>query len=158
MLFTFPSRYSSTIGLSGVFSLGGWCRRIRRGFLRSPPTQDTTSGSKSYVYGILTLYDRPSQTVRLASLPTRVVLQPRSCRDMAGLGSSAFARHYLRNHCYFLLLWVLRCFSSPRSPPLRDDHSSSGRVAPFGHPRIAMCVPFPADFRSLPRPSSPLRA
>jgi len=33
-----------------------------------------------------------------------------------GLGSFAFARHYSRNHYYFLLLWVLRCFSSPRSP------------------------------------------
>ena len=37
----------------------------------------------------------------------------------AGLGSSAFARHYLRNHYYFLFLRVMRCFSSPRSPPLR---------------------------------------
>jgi hypothetical protein len=45
-----------------------------------------------------------------------VVLQPRQCLNIAGLGSSAFARHYLRNHYYFLLLWVLRCFSSPRSP------------------------------------------
>ena len=26
------------------------------------------------------------------------------------------ARHYLRNHCYFLFLRVLRCFSSPGSP------------------------------------------
>ena len=43
VLFTFPSRYSFTIGLSGVFSLGGWCRRIQRGFHRSPPTQDTHS-------------------------------------------------------------------------------------------------------------------
>ena len=33
-----------------------------------------------------------------------------------GLGYCAFARHYLRNHFCFLLLWVLRCFSSPRSP------------------------------------------
>ena len=33
-----------------------------------------------------------------------------------GLGSSSFARHYLRNRYYFLFLWVLRCFSSPRSP------------------------------------------
>ena len=32
-----------------------------------------------------------------------------------GLGSSSFARHYLRNRYYFLFLWVLRCFSSPRS-------------------------------------------
>ena len=43
-----------------------------------------------------------------------VVLQPRSCRNISGLGSSAFARHYLRNHFYFLFLRVLRCFSSPR--------------------------------------------
>ena len=32
------------------------------------------------------------------------------------MGSCAFARHYLRNHCYFLFLRVLRCFSSPGSP------------------------------------------
>ena len=43
-----------------------------------------------------------------------VVLLPLVCRNIQGLGSSAFARHYLRNHCYFLFLWVLRCFSSPR--------------------------------------------
>ena len=30
----------------------------------------------------------------------------------SGLGSSAFARHYLRNHSCFLFLEVLRCFSS----------------------------------------------
>ena len=32
-----------------------------------------------------------------------------------GLGSSCFARHYSRNRFFFLFLWVLRCFSSPRS-------------------------------------------
>ena len=31
----------------------------------------------------------------------------------AGLGSSAFARHYLRNRFFFLFLRLLRCFSSP---------------------------------------------
>ena len=36
--------------------------------------------------------------------------------DTHGLGSSAFARHYSRNHFYFLLLEVLRCFSSLRLP------------------------------------------
>ena len=45
-----------------------------------------------------------------------LVLQPRGGLDRPGLGSSAFARHYLRNHFCFLLLGVLRCFSSPRSP------------------------------------------
>ena len=45
-----------------------------------------------------------------------VVLQPQQRRNVTGLGSSAFARHYLRNHNCFLFLRVLRCFSSPRSP------------------------------------------
>ena len=42
------------------------------------------------------------------------VLQPHACRNMNGLGSSPFARHYWGNHCYFLFLQVLRCFSSLR--------------------------------------------
>lgn len=41
VLFTFPSRYLCTIGLSGVFSLTGWCPQIQTGFLRPRPTQDT---------------------------------------------------------------------------------------------------------------------
>ena len=51
------------------------------------------------------------------NLSLSAILQPRAARRHApGLGSSAFARHYSRNHCYFLFLRVLRCFSSPRSP------------------------------------------
>ena len=46
-----------------------------------------------------------------------VVLQPPNRRNDQGLGCSAFARHYLRNHYCFLFLRVLRCFSSPGSPP-----------------------------------------
>ena len=44
------------------------------------------------------------------------VLLPRRRRNVNGLDSSAFARHYLRNHNCFLFLLVLRCFSSQRSP------------------------------------------
>ena len=87
-----------------------------------------------------------------------MVLQPRYCLNNTGLGSSAFARHYLRNHSYFLLLWVLRCFSSPRSPPLRDDRPSTCRVAPFGNLRIKDYLHLPPAYRSLSRPSSPPRA
>ena len=67
--------------------------------------------------------------------------------------SSAFARRYSRNHCCFLFLRVLRCFSSPRWPRLR--RCPRGRVSPFGHPRIDSHLPIPAAFRSLSRPSSP---
>ena len=50
-----------------------------------------------------------------------VVLQPQSCRNILGLGSFPFARHYLGNHSYFLFLQVLRCFSSPRFPPRKGN-------------------------------------
>src|SRR5882762_369210 len=43
VLFTFPSQYWFSIGLSGVFSLTGWCRQIQTGRLRPRPTQDTDS-------------------------------------------------------------------------------------------------------------------
>ena len=88
------------------------------------------------------------------------VLQPRVVRcHIPGLGSSAFARHYLRNHCYFLFLRVLRCFSSPRSPGAlrRDGIAAAG----FPHSDIGgSCgyLPLAAAFRSLSRPSSPPRA
>ena len=47
-----------------------------------------------------------------------MVLQPQYCRNNIGLGCSAFARHYLRNHFCFLLLRLLRCFSSAGLPPI----------------------------------------
>ena len=53
------------------------------------------------------------------------VLQPRPCRNTDGLGSSPVARHYWGNHCYFLFLRVLRCFSSPRWPPPLADVTPS---------------------------------
>src|SRR5215471_11608324 len=46
-----------------------------------------------------------------------------SCKH-DGLGCSAFARRYWRNHCCFLFLWVLRWFTSPRC--LRSTYGFSG--------------------------------
>ena len=57
---------------------------------------------------------------------------------------------------YFLFLGVLRCFSSPGSPPaLPDVRPSGGRVVPFGNPRINGYLHLPRACRSLSRPSSP---
>ncbi len=39
VLFTFPSRYSCTIGRRGVFRLGGWSPRVRTGFHVPRPTR-----------------------------------------------------------------------------------------------------------------------
>ena len=88
-----------------------------------------------------------------------VVLQPRPCRNMDGLGSSPFARHYWGNHCYFLFLQVLRCFSSLRWPPTQLDNTPSRYwVVPFGNLRIKGHLHLPEACRSLSRPSSPPRA
>ena len=85
-------------------------------------------------------------------------LQPQDCRNNLGLGSFHFARRYYGNHYCFLLLRLLRCFSSARSLPLLDDISSICQVSPFRHLRIKSYLPIPAAFRSLSRLSSPLRA
>ena len=85
-----------------------------------------------------------------------VILQPRLCRNIIGLGYSPFARHYLGNHYYFLFLQVLRCFSSLRSPPYLLIWIPLLRwVFPFGHLRVTGYLRLTAAFRSLSRPSSP---
>ncbi len=76
---------------------------------------------------------------------------------MDGLGSFPFARHYSGNHCYFLFLCLLRCFSSA-GLLIICDWSSTSRVAPFGNLRINSYLQIPEAYRSLSRPSSPLRA
>ena len=118
VLFTFPSRYSFTIGLTGVFSLAGWSRPIRAGFHVPRVTQDANGPRRASRTGL-----SPSTV----GLSRRVPLTPRvpphgpttpgarkSTRP--GLGCSPVARHYWGNHCCFLFLRVLRCFSSPRWP------------------------------------------
>ena len=44
VLFTFPSRYCSSIGHQVVFRLGGWSPRVPTGFHVSGGTLDTASG------------------------------------------------------------------------------------------------------------------
>ena len=160
VLFTFPSRYWSTIGLSVVFSLAGWSPPIPAEFLVFRGTQ-VPAGALVRISGtglspaaatLSCVFPYPSER---ALAP---VLQPRARpQDRPGLGCCAFARHYLRNHFCFLFLRVLRCFSSPRSPRAHKARcrDRSRRVPPFGHPRINGHLPLPAAFRSLSRPSSP---
>ena len=65
VLFTFPSRYCSSIGHQVVFRLGGWSPLFPTGFHVSGGTLDTAQQPSLFAYGVLTLCDRPSQTVRL---------------------------------------------------------------------------------------------
>ena len=87
------------------------------------------------------------------------VLLPQPCLNKGGLGCSLFARHYWGNHCCFLFLRLLRCFSSPRMPlHIADNESSTHWVVPFGNPGIKGHLHLNRAYRSLSRPSSPPRA
>ena len=81
----------------------------------------------------------------------------------SGLGSFPFARRYLGNHCCFLFLRVLRCFSSPGSLYMAmyspySDWSLSSRVSPFRNLRVNEYLLLTAAYRSLSRLSSALSA
>ena len=126
---------------------------------RVPPYSGYQPDRIVYVYRTLTSFGRPFHTVPLLILLFMSTLQPRLCLNKIGLGYFHFARHYSENHYCFLFLRVLRCFSSPGSPPDYSGYpDKSGWVAPFGHPRIKGYLHLPAASRSLSRPSSPLGA
>ena len=73
------------------------------------------------MYGTVTLFRQAFLPVPLHFMSHAVggPTTPGVAVDNPGLGSCAFARHYLRNRFYFLFLRVLRCFSSPGSPSPR---------------------------------------
>ena len=79
MLFTFPSRYWYAIGLSGVFSLAGWSRRIRAEFLVLRVTQDTTRPCLASVTGLSPSLIELSRTFSSRFKYHGVVLLPRIC-------------------------------------------------------------------------------
>src|SRR5687767_8203059 len=85
VLFTFPSRYSCTIGREQVFSLGGWSPRIQpellgsSGLLRYP----VHTIKEHYAYRTLTSYRGPFQAAsahvfELCETSSDWALQPRS--------------------------------------------------------------------------------
>ena len=158
MLFTFPSRYWYTIGLTGVFSLAGWARQIRAGLLVSRVTQDNTRPHLDSYTELSSSMVELSRSFYSRFEYHAVVLQPRICiathtvwalpRSLATTGGII---------SYFLFLEVLRCFSSLRSPPnyCQDNSPSDYWVVPFGNPWIKGYLLLPRAYRSLSRPSSP---
>ena len=127
----------------------------------SRPTLDTAcSSSISCTRLSLSLACFP-KTLPL-SLRSRIAVRTPKCTH-SGLGSSAFARRYLRNRVFFLFLRVLRCFSSPGSLriPMDSVYGDMGlpcRVSPFRNLRIIAYVQLPEAYRSLSRLSSALSA
>ena len=85
--------------------------------------------SQGFVYGRFTLFAATFQLLRLPILIRFRGPYPVSITTH-GLGWSDFARHYSRNHCCFLFLRVLRCFSSPGSPRVTMDSLHDNVVLP----------------------------
>lgn len=118
----------SAIGCQGVFSLRRWSSLIPTGFLvsrgtwglRYLPRQASPTGLSPALadlpmsFGSLVSFG-PGKTLPGCASPLPHDGNGGPLLHHHGLGSSAFARHYLRNHSCFLLLQVLRCFSSPGS-------------------------------------------
>ena len=113
-----------------------------------------------YEYGDITLSDGTFQILLLAiHIPQRGPTTPDMRKAHARFGLFPGRSPLLgESFSYFLFLGVLRCFSSPGSPPYiirKDDRPSDGRVVPFGNPRIKGHLHLTAAYRSLSRPSSP---
>ena len=113
VLFTFPSRYSFTIGHTRVFSLGGWSPRFHARLLESGVTQELHYVSFIvFAYRAVTVYGAPFQgtsadiSIRVCGsynpevTRTSVWPLPRSLAATWGI-SVDFSFHQ-----------VLRCFSS----------------------------------------------
>ena len=97
VLFTFPSRYLSTIGQQVVLSLGGWSPQIPPGLHVAGGTQEHRGPVSTFVYGGFTLCAAAFQLLPLAVAVSWCESYNPTPETWSGLGSSAFARRYLRS-------------------------------------------------------------
>ena len=160
VLFTFPSRYSFTIGLTGVFSLAGWSRRIRAGFHVPRVTQDANGPRRASRTGL-----SPSTV----GLSRRVPLTPR-VPPHGPTTPGARKKHAPRFGLFpgrSPLLGESLLFSFPAGTKMfqfpalasaqesADGRPSACRVVPFGNPGVNGHLHLTRAYRSLSRPSSP---
>ena len=98
VLFTFPSRYSFAIGRQQYSALWDGPHGFGRGFTCPALLGCSTAGNLASRTGLSPSAAGLSRPLRsLSSLPARNPATPAD--ESAGLGSSAFARRYLRNLC-----------------------------------------------------------
>ena len=164
VLFTFPSRYWSTIGHRRVFRLGGWPPLLPTGFHVSGGTRVPPGRARGFAYGAVTLSRRPSQAVPLPrafltamlggpTTPAAVASAPvwplpLSLATTRGISFDFSSSGYLD-------------VSVPPVAPRRPMRSAGGRRASspggFSHSEThGSCghVPLAVDYRGLSRPSS----
>ena len=76
VLFTFPSRYFSTIGHQGVFRLGRWSSLLQTGFHVSRPTLDTDALTYISLTGLSPSSVLLPSRLQIYSIVTSSVLNP----------------------------------------------------------------------------------
>ena len=159
MLFTFPSRYWYTIGLSDIFSLTGWSRQIHTGFHVSRATQDTPNAIWTYEYATFMLYGWTFQNILLHSyFVQRCPTTPRLPKQ-GWFGLFPVRSPLLRESLLFSFPTGTKMFQFPAYASLiKDNHSSNDWVVPFGNPGVKGHLHLNRAYRSLSRPSSPPRA
>ena len=145
MLFTFPSRYLFTIGCQVVLRLGGWSPHVQTGFHVSRPTQGPIRDFTRT--GLSPAVARLSRRFRFS--PTGHWPGPRSLATTNGVSVDVLSSGYLdvsvRRVCFVTLC-------------IQITMTLTGRVSPFGNPRIKDCSHLPMAYRNVLRPSSPLSA
>ena len=138
VLFTFPSRYWFTIGLSGVFSLAGWSPPIRTGFHVSRPTQDTVGIDRRFAYGVVTLCDPSFRTVPLLLFsacygPSTPIVPKHGRFGLLRFRSPLPAQSLLFSFPAGTEMFQFPAFAFPHKG---NDTASRYRVAPFGDPGV----------------------
>ena len=161
VLFTFPSQYYALSVTKEYLALRGGPRLFPQGSTCLVVLWILLPVIRFHVRGFHPLWLAFPKPFCYPLTMTFAVRTP-DCTQ-SGLGSFPFARRYLGNHCCFLFLRLLRCFSSPGSLPYvmdwrMDDWSLSSRVSPFRYLRIIGYLLLPEAFRSLSRLSSALSA
>jgi hypothetical protein len=156
-LFTFPSRYSCTIGHQGVFRLTRWSWQIHTGFLEPRATRDTPqtveavsptrlSRSTATHPRVFDYHNDLSLPGRSADRPKEAPTTPHTQHPPA-ITRARFSLFRVRSpllteSLLFSLPTGTEMFHFPASPPTAlyiqtaATRHDSGQVSPFGHPRI----------------------
>lgn len=169
-LFTFPSRYSSTIGHQGVFRLTRWSWQIHTGFLEPRATWDTLQQSSGFhlpgYHGLRPsfpersathwIYHCPERRRSPQEGPTTPHTQRPPAITRAWFGLIRFRSPLLTESLLFSLPTGTEMFHFPALPPTalyiqaEATRHDSGQVSPFGHPRINVWLATPRGLTQPP--------
>ena len=119
VLFTFPSQYSALSVTKEYLALEGGPSYFPQGFSCLVVLWIPLASYHFPVRGFHSL--RPAFPNGSSNDSVHFLRSLTPACSHTGLGSSHFARRYFGNRCFFLFLRLLRCFSSPGSPPYVMD-------------------------------------